>query len=803
MRNKLCLRQWTAVFGFLFSLVTVSVTAQPGSPMTIDLPAQRLSTALATVGDQFGVVIVAPGRLTTGKTAPAIAGTMTSMEAVSRILAGSQLEAELSDAGVIVVVQSGQNTVAQIAQTQSSAPTQSTSTTTQTTQGSQLEEIIVTGDAFSRTDGLLARNSSTGSRFPVDVDLMPNVIRILPQELIESTRATLPQDITRYVSGVQQNPGFGDNAGFILRGFFLNYEILRNGVRGENPNDLSNIERIEVLKGPISSLYGGTGAFAGNINVITKRPLEEFQAEILSYAGSEGFYRLEGDVGGPLTADGSVRYRLTGAAETADSFLEFTDSEKYVGSGSVEWDINETSNFRLDASYLRRFYDFYEGLPLLDGSNEAGITTFDIPIERTLFDPDVENDRENYWNIGAEGNFGLADGLTLRVAGLYTDYDIDIGPTRSFASPAEGGAGRIFDRVTSEGPQNIERWTVQTDLIYRTDAIGQETVFLLGYEHFDQRYDFAANTRNLGQLDIISGVRQPAPPVSLAPFFSGFLSYEGDAVYAQAFSQVNDQLAVLVGLRYDDQGNDNVFDGAGEPISSSELSPRVGATYAFTDNTTLFANWGESFSPNFAFDIDGDVFESDKVRQLEVGVRQKLFDDRALLTVAAFDIKRFNVVIPDISEFGQSIASGEQTSSGFEIDLTGEILPGLDAIFTYAFNDTEVTEENDPNFGQQLAGAPENNASVFVQYEVQDGRAVGWGFNAGLVWNDEIQASLPNSIVTPSVARLDLGVSYTLNDWRLAVNVNNVTDRDNYVTNLFALFPQTPRQYLVTLSKRF
>ena len=165
-------------------------------------------------------------------------------------------------------------------------------------------EIIVIGDAFSETDGLLAKQSSTGSRFPVDVEKLPNTIRILPQELITDTAATLPQDVTKYVSGVQTLPGFGDNAGFLIRGFFANYEILRNGVRGENPADLSNIERIEVLKGPISSLYGGTGAFAGNINVITKRPLEKFAGDVVLFAGSDDFYRLQGDVGGPLNTDG-------------------------------------------------------------------------------------------------------------------------------------------------------------------------------------------------------------------------------------------------------------------------------------------------------------------------------------------------------------------------------------------------------------------------------------------------------------------------------------------------------------------
>lgn len=662
--------------------------------------------------------------------------------------------------------------------------------------------IIVTGDAFTETDGLLARQSSTGSRFPVDVDLLPNTIRILPQELIEATRATLPQDLTRFVSGVQELPGFGTNSGFVVRGFFANYEILRNGVRGENPGDLSNIERIEVLKGPISSLYGGTGAFAGNINVITKRPLEKFEAEVIAYAGSEDFYRIEGDIGGPLTGDGSVRFRLNGAAESAGSFREFVDSDKFVGSGSLEWDIGRDSTIRLDASYLNRRYSFDEGLPLLDGSLASGLTTFDIPIERTFIDANAERADETYWNIGGEGNFALADGLTLRVAGLYTDYAIDIGSSR--VSGSVQADGRTVDRITFEGPQTSDRWAVQTDLIYRTDAIGKETVFLVGYEHFEQRYDYDASSRTLGQLDLLTGVRAAAPPGGLTPAFAGFSLYNGDAVYGQVFSKLTDRFSVLAGLRYDEQTNDGQFNGVGQAISGSQVSPRVGATYFLTDETILFGNWGKSFAPNFAFDIDGDVFDSDQIRQIEVGLRQKLFDDRAMLTVAAFDIKRFNVVIPDINNFGQAVASGRQTSRGIEVDLTGELLPGLDAIVTYAYNETRVAEPTDPSFGQQLAAAPKHNASAFVRYEFEEGPAAGLGFNAGIVFNSAIQASLPNTIVIPSNVRLDLGASYRIkDDWRLGVNVNNVTNSRLYVTNLFALFPQAPRQVFVTLSRSF
>jgi len=665
-----------------------------------------------------------------------------------------------------------------------------------------LDEIIVTGDAFSESDGLRARQSSTGSRFPVDVEKLPNTIRILPQELFTDTRATLPQDVTKYVSGVQQLPGFGDNSGFLIRGFFANYEILRNGVRGDNPADLSNIERIEVLKGPISSLYGGTGAFAGNVNVITKRPLETFGGEVVLFGGSDAFYRLQGDVGGPVTQDGVLLYRFTGAAESADSFREFVSSDKSIGSGSLAWQVSERVSLRLDASYLRRDYSFDEGLPLLDGSLASGLTTFDLPIARTFIDRNAQRAEESYSTVGGESNFELADGLSLRVAGLYTDYEVDIGASRVSASVRPDG--RTVDRVTFEGPQANWRRTIQSDLIYQTSAIGVETVFLAGYEHFENRYDYDASTRALGPLDLITGVRTPATIGALTPAFAGFSKYEGDAFYAQAFSQLTEQLSLLGGLRYDEQTNDGQFNGQGEPITGSQLSPRFGATYFISENTILFGNWGKSFAPNFAFDIDGDVFESDQVRQIEVGVRQKLFDDRALLTVSAYDIERFNVVIPDINSFGQSIAAGRQTSRGVEIDLTGRIAPGFDAIATYAYNRARAAEPTDVNFGQQLAAAPENSASAFVRYAFAEGAAKGLSMNAGLTWNSQIQASLPNTIVIPSNARVDLGIAYKVAErWQLGLNINNVTDRRSYVTNLFALYPQAPRQYVVTLSRAF
>ncbi|MEM8565990.1 MAG: TonB-dependent receptor [Bacteroidota bacterium] len=664
-----------------------------------------------------------------------------------------------------------------------------------------LNEIVVVGDAFSETDGFRARQVSTATRFPVNVLKLPNTVRVLPQELFRETRATLPQEATRYVSSVQQLPGFGDNAGFVIRGFFANYEILRNGVRGDNPGDLYNIERIEVLKGPIGSLYGGTGAFAGNVNVITKRPLKKFGGEITAFGGSNDFYRLQGDIGGPVSEDGSLRYRLNAVAENTGSFREFFDSEKYAGAGSIEWEPSEQTVVRLDASYLRRIYTFEEGLPLLDGSLASGLTTFDLPISRTFVDEDSEPAREGKVNIGIEAEHRFTEGLSLRVAGLYTDYSIDIGSSRVALDVQPDG--RTVNRRTFEGPQSQRWYTAQADLIYKTDKIGKETVFLLGYEHFDNRYEYDAESRTLGTLDLITGERNPPPAGGLAPAFSGFSAYTGNAVYAQVFSQVTDRIALLAGLRQDWQNNSGEFNGEGEPISGDQLSPRFGATYAITTSTRLFANYGTSFTPNFALNIDGDVFDSDQVRQIEIGLRQELFNNKALFTLAAFDIVRSNVVIPDPNEFFRQIAAGRQSSRGIEFDFTGRVLPGLETILTYAYNHTEVTEEDDPNFGQTLAAAPEHSASIFVRYAFGGDPDKGLSVNTGLVYNSDIEASLPSSIVIPAAARLDFGIAYALEKLRIGLNVNNVLDEKLYVTNLFALFPQAPRTAVLTLGYRF
>jgi iron complex outermembrane recepter protein len=659
----------------------------------------------------------------------------------------------------------------------------------------ELDEIVVTGDAFSETNGYLARQSSTASRFPVNVETLPNTIRILPAELIEDTRATLPQDITRYVSGVQTLPSFGSGTGYVVRGFFANYETLLNGVRtGDNPGDLVNVERIEIVKGPVGSLYGASGAFAGAVNVITRRPLDTFEGRLTAFAGSDDFYRLEGDVGGPLTAAGDLTYRLSAAVEDADSFRDNVTSRKWVVAPSIQAELGPRATLRVDSLWLDRRYTFEEGLP-------ADPVTFTLPLGRTLFAPNASLTDERYAFVAPELTVRATDALTLRLAANVADYEIDIGSSRLGASLEADG--RTLNRQTTEGPQESRRSTLQADAIYRSDRLFEETVFLVGYERNWSRYTYFAEGQTLPPIDILSGVNPPVAPGPRDFLFEGFSRYAGDALYGQVFSRVTDRLSVLAGYRYDWYENEGAFNGPASTIEVDRGSPRVGFSYRLSAGATLYGNWAENFIPNLGTDIDGEVFEPDQVRQFEVGLRKDLFDGRASATVALFDIERSNVIIPDIDAFNAYIAAGRQTSRGVELDVTGRLSDSVDVIATYTYNPTRVAERDDPNFDAQLPAAPEHSASAYVKHRWLEGSLAGLSATFGVTYADRIQTTLPSTVFIDASVRLDAGVAYERDGWRLGLNINNLTDERSYATNLYSLTPLPPRQLFVTLERRF
>ena len=230
----------------------------------------------------------------------------------------------------------------------------------------------------------------------------------------------------------------------------------------------------------------------------------------------------------------------------------------------------------------------------------------------------------------------------------------------------------------------------------------------------------------------------------------------------------------------------------------------MGIVYQPIDSTSLYASWTQSFSPQFFGRVrSGELPEPTEGEQFEIGVKQEFFDDKASATLAFYDLTRSNVLTTDPQDPDFSIQTGEQKSRGIELDVTGEILPGWNVIATYAYTDAFVSEDEDLPEDDRLQGVPENSASLWTTYELQQGSLQGLGFGFGLYFVGDREIQLPNTIQLDSYVRADAALFYRRNNYELALNFKNITDTEYYSTQGFFVTPEAPFTVLGNVSVKF
>jgi iron complex outermembrane receptor protein len=228
------------------------------------------------------------------------------------------------------------------------------------------EEIVVTGEQQNR---YRPSTSTTGTKLEVPLLDIPQSVQVIPKEVIEDRQVLRLNELTDNVSGVQRVPGYGglSSMGTRIRGFPLQFENLRNGFRDfgyQSPRDVANVERVEILKGPASAIYGGgVNAFSGVVNTITKKPLEQPSYQLGTTFGSFSLYRPTLDITGSLTSDRSLLYRLVGAYETSGGFRDFSDNESSIVAPSLTWKISPRTKLMLEYERQSQNYFFDNGYP--------------------------------------------------------------------------------------------------------------------------------------------------------------------------------------------------------------------------------------------------------------------------------------------------------------------------------------------------------------------------------------------------------------------------------------------------------
>ena len=676
-------------------------------------------------------------------------------------------------------------------------------------QGDEAIELVVTGEQ----DGYRVPDATTATKTDTPVRDIPQSIQVIPQQVIKDQGITRISDALRNVSGVTKEGSYGDSTDvYRIRGF-VTYDTLRNGFRIQDPViNPASLERVEVLKGPASVLYGQFEP-GGIVNYVTKQPLDYPYYSGEFTVGSYDYYRPSIDISGPLTADKKLLYRLNTAYESAGNFVDFVNSQTFSIAPVLTYKFSENTKLTFEYEYSKLERVFNDGLPPLP-------IVFQLPINRFLLEPDINDgfvEESNNVNLTLDHRFN--ENLQIRTG--FAAYFQNFGIGNQYLRPdAELGVdGRTLSRgFITDGSGDYLSYNLQTDLIGKFNTGSIKHQMLLGFDWSYYDYRTAPYTSYLATpIDIFNPVYGSPQPKTELEFSNNYITKRDTfGIYLQDQIALLPNLKLLLGGRVDFI-NQRIFtqdlDGKGNPISDEKtnasydtpFTPRVGIVYQPIEPISLYFSYSQSFNPNSARTVDGSALPPERGTQYEVGVKAELIKDRLSATFAAYDITKENVATtdptPGNSDF--SIAAGEVKSRGLEFDFSGQILPGWNVIASYFLNDAFVSQDNSLPVGDSLVNAPGAGGSLWTTYEIQTGNWKGFGFGGGVFYTGDREAQLPNTFKIPSYVRADATIFYKRDNWRVGLNFKNLFSTQYYDSQGYYLRPGAPLTVLGTISVQF
>jgi iron complex outermembrane recepter protein len=672
-------------------------------------------------------------------------------------------------------------------------------------------EIIATGEA--EENNYYVPDATTATRTDTPLRDVPQSIQVIPRKVIEDQGITRIGDALRNVSGVTPQRDFGNVSDrFSIRGFD-NSRTLRNGFQsgfdlGATTTTAPNVvERIEVLKGPASVLYGQVQP-GGVVNYVTKKPLDRPFYNLEFSAGSFSLIEPALDFSGPLTADQKLTYRFNLSYQNGGNFRDFVDSEILAIAPVISYQFSDDTSLTFEYEYLESNLTADDGLPI-------DPVIFEIPRERFLGDPDDFIDTKTHsFYLTLDHRFN--ENIKLRSGFAAQTADDSSSFLRLFEFDSESGQ---MSRFFNEGEAFGDSYSWQTDLIskFKTGSVKHQLLagFELarsssgtdnseGYDDLEADIALPINVFNPQYDTVIPDIRNSS--------FNQKNTLNTLGFYLQDQVTLLPNLKLLAGGRYDFAKNesDSFEEYSGEIISSSNefdneaFSPRVGLVYQPIEPISLFASYSRSFVPNTATTSDGEVIEPERGTQYEVGVKGEFGDFST--TLAAYEITKTNVARTDPLDPDFSIPVGEVKSRGIELDLAGEPINGWNIIASLFFNDAfiSVGDEFNPE-DDTLINAPGSGASLWTSYEIQKGKFKGFGLGGGLFYVADVEAQIPNDFVLPSYVRADASLFYNRDTWRVQLNFKNLFDKEYFESsqNSSLIFPGAPFTVLGSISAEF
>ena len=622
-------------------------------------------------------------------------------------------------------------------------------------------DIVVTGalKAYQPNAEVATRTGTPTLELPFSSDAVG-------EALITDRGLTNLQDVLRTVPGTAPVTGIGNfNTRFRLRGFVATNN-LRNGFRqalGFTTTDVANIDRIEVLKGPASALYGRFEP-GGVVNIVTKQPLSTNRLVAGALADEDGQLRATLDLN--YAANDAVQARVNAAFDNGESFRDFIDNRTFFVAPSVALALGPSTRIILEGEYSDR-----------DGVFDRGFVSnrllLELPPSRFLGDP-ADTFRNRTTAASALLEHGTIDDVRLRLAGSYSRSRSD----GFYFFPVAGGAG--VPLVSAAGVLNRrlqttfdvqEDWTGLAEIAasFEAGGIGNTVLAALEYNR-DRGVSLIRRTTVNAGINIFAPVYGAPRPNPTAGIVDTLATNESVAGLLQLETRWTGWLRTTLGARLERVRSRfaDELTGLSGAARETAFTPRAGITLLPTDRFALFANYGRSFAPEVTTrPIVGNV-QPDPSRgtQYEAGARFEQPDGSLRASLAFFRITKSNIRVaePAGSPFDRQV--GEQRSKGFELDVAAQPVSALRVELGYAFTDAEVTRDR-VLFGRGLQATPRHSASLWTRWDVHP--RLGFGGGVFLVSDRFVDAA--NSFALDGFARGDLALYWRPLD-RVDVQLN-------------------------------
>jgi iron complex outermembrane receptor protein len=752
---------------------------QASSVRAYNLPAAPLASTLNQIASQAGLALSLNPSLAAGKTSAPVNGQFDAAGALREALHGTGLQLEQSSAGTYSLVAVPEGVMALPA-----------------------TSVIGVEDAESAwgpVQGYVAKRTAAGTKTDTALVEVPRSISVVTRQQMDDRNAHTLDAAVRYLPGITASSyGSDTRADWLrVRGFeptqFLDGLPLPKGVYANPKQETWNLDRLALLRGPASSVYGQTPP-GGLLDMVSRRPTAEASSEIQLQYGSDNHRQINFASTGKIDDEGRFLYGVSGVVRDGGTQIDHIDDKRYNIAPSLTWNIDEDTRFTLLTQFTR---------------DDTGVTSQFYPIQGTkidmpfgkishhknLGDPDYDFYDRTYYALGYAFEHRLNDVWQFRQNLRYTKSDLSFQtvtvnsyfPSIGFVVDDEGNTGRGTTNVDEDISQFAVDNNLQAD--FATGDINH--TLLIGLDHQRSNTNY---TSIFGSAPAIN-VNDPVYglPITRPPRSSAFYDYDQKTYQTGLYVQDQmalDQWRLTLGGREDWVHTGTKFFNKGDATNTQRdknFSGNAAISYVFDSGFVPYLSYAESFQPaSNAVASPTDSFKPTKGKQWELGIKYQPPGSNTLLTAAVYDLTQKNVsVTNNVGNVTVTSQTGEVRVKGLELEAVSDVTENLKVTAAYTLAKSEV---QDGAFkGNRLQLMPNQQASVWGDYTWHNGVLDGFGIGAGArytgnTYGDEANTWLGKAdayTVFDAAVHYDLGrLDNSLKGASLAVNATNLFDKD-------------------------